>query len=814
MTDGQTSAQCPSCGRFVGPYDKCPYCGADVGRRMSLRAFQYGSLALAVIGLAVLLLIARRSQPPTVEIGNLVGTMNWAYVRIEGTVVRQPTYDPESQALKFWLWDGTGEILVTAYRSEAETLLAEDRVPVMGDRAAVEGTLRIKGDFQYLILNAPQNFEVQPAPATEMTIAEASAAPLYQKVTVRGVVREERTPYAGLHIITLRDETGKIDVTLPTTATALGGDLPPLQVGRTVQVTGAVDQYKGTPQISVGRGRDVTLLDEEIAIAPERSIADLSAADVGSMAQVEGTIAKVNPFSAGVKFTLDDGTGKITLLLWQDLYDALTGRIALEEGATVRAVGEVAEYRGELEIVPELPTDVTLLAAAEQIVAERRLGELSADDVGRTVRVEGVLKSLQTFSAGVKGALDDGTGTVTLLLWQDVYDALPKPEEVTPGAVLRIVGEVAEYRGELEVVPQVAADVAVVGRMELPVEEVAIGQISAADVGRTVQVAGQITGWELFSQGVKYTLDDGTGTITLLVWQDLYDRDDTFTKLAEGFWVRVRGEIAEYQGTLEIIPQVPADVEITQGGPIAQMTPTPFLPQPTDVPTSQPTDLPTPDLPIPTPTPTPQPTDPPAPTPTPTAETRSIGQITAADVGRTVTLAQAGVAEVAYFSKGIKYTLTDATGSITLLLWQNVVEELADRYDLFPGSQVQVVGQVDEYRGELEIVPQAGTDVVVLHRGDRPPVEERAAGEITASDEGRVFIVEGTAARIEGDTWRKIWLNDGTGEILVYVPERVVAYLPAGLGVGVRLRIIGEVDIYKGAIEIIPRAGADVEVRP
>jgi hypothetical protein len=45
------------------------------------------------------------------------------------------------------------------------------------------------------------------------------------------------------------------------------------------------------------------------------------------------------------------------------------------------------------------------------------------------------------------------------------------------------------------------------------------------------------------------------------------------------------------------------------------------------------------------------------------------------------------------------------------------------------------------------------------------------------------------------------------------VPEREAEYLPAGIGAGVRLRVTGEVDIYQGQLEIIPLAGADVEVQ-
>ena len=146
-------------------------------------------------------------------------------------------------------------------------------------------------------------------------------------------------------------------------------------------------------------------------------------------------------------------------------------------------------------------------------------------------------------------------------------------------------------------------------------------------------------------------------------------------------------------------------------------------------------------------------------------------------------------------------------------MWQDVLEEIAGRHDLLPGSQVQVTGRVDEYEGELEIVPGAGEEVTVLNRGGRPPVEERAVAEVKPADEGRVLTVQGRLTRIEGRGWLRLWVEDGTGEILVFCPERMAAYLPAGLGPGTGLRVTGEVDIYQGTLEIIPLAGADVEVQ-
>jgi DNA/RNA endonuclease YhcR with UshA esterase domain len=215
------------------------------------------------------------------------------------------------------------------------------------------------------------------------------------------------------------------------------------------------------------------------------------------------------------------------------------------------------------------------------------------------------------------------------------------------------------------------------------------------------------------------------------------------------------------------------------------------------------------------PTALPSPTETPSPTTVsvPSIETRTIGSITPGDRGKLIGIAAAGISEVDYFSKGVKYTLTDGSGEIILLVWQNVMEEISGRYDLFPGSQVQVMGEIEVYDGDLEIIPRKGANVVVLDRGDRPPIEERAAGKITPSDEGRIFAVSGIATRTESDGWLKMWLNDGSGEILIFVPGRTVEYLPQGIAVGCQLRVIGEVDIYQGVIEIIPRAGIDVELR-
>jgi DNA/RNA endonuclease YhcR with UshA esterase domain len=404
-------------------------------------------------------------------------------------------------------------------------------------------------------------------------------------------------------------------------------------------------------------------------------------------------------------------------------------------------VGAVDLYRDEVQVSIGRPADLIVLDGAPAAAPPRPIGRLSAIDVGALVAVEGSLAEVAPFSAGVRGRLTDGSGTVTLLLWQDYYDSLPPSAVPGPGDAVRVQGRVAEYRGELEIVPELPGDVLVLSRFE------------AAPGSEPPAIA----------QGP-------TASPTL--------------------------------------PATPS-AEPSQG-PTAQPSAQPSA-QPTASPPA-PSSTPTP---APSPTPVPLPTAPPSatPPPTPAAEIRPIASITADDVDRTLTVELAGIAAVDYLSKGVKYTLTDASGSIALLIWQDVLEEVAPRHDLLPGSQVRVTGRIDQYQGELEIVPRGGDDVTVVDRGGRPPVEERAVADIAAPDEGRVFTVQGALSRIEGRGWLRLWLHDGTGEMLVFCPERLVPYLPPGLGPGTPLRVTGEVEIYQGSLELVPLAGADVEVR-
>ena len=446
-------SNCPSCGRHAGPYEACPYCGARLAGRTPIRVVKIAAILLATVGLVALWFAATRAEVPLIQIGQAGATMNMAYVRIQGRCTREPSYDPESDYLSFWLADETGEIRVSAYRAETREIISLGLVPGLGDQVEVAGTLRVREDFLALTINVPEQLAVTRAEPVDLDIGAIVPDDLYLRVRVRGQIYSIFEPFDGLTLITIRDQTGEIPIAVSEDLEALSGPASRLSAGQSVEVVAAVSAYGDTPQLVPASMTDIVVLDRGLGIAIEKPIGQLSGEDEGQLAIVQGTIVDVSQFSSGVKYTVDDGTGTIVVLLWQDVHAALPDAAALDVGAEVKVQGEISEYEGELELIPEWPEDVEVLAAAPvpEMVA---VGALTAADRGRQVVVQGTLGQPDFFSAGVKFALDDGTGTIVLLLWQNVYDEIPDAARMVDGTRVEIKGRIDEFEGELQIVPE------------------------------------------------------------------------------------------------------------------------------------------------------------------------------------------------------------------------------------------------------------------------------------------------------------------------------------------------------------------------
>ena len=715
---------CPSCGREVGSHVACPYCGANLKRRMTIALFGLLAIVLAAGGLALLYVASVNAAVPVVRIGQIQATMNYAYVRVEGVVRRSASFNSEAESLSFWVDDGSGQMLVTAFRPAAGALVESDRVPSIGDRVVVEGALRVRDETPSLTLNTAGALAITRITdsASLREIASITPDDALAPVTVRGQVRAVRQPYDGLRLITLRDASGEIDLAIEREAVQVGAPPPDVRIGDPIEATGVVTLFRDAPQVTVTRGDHVAVLDQPIVLAEVEPIRSLGDDDIGRWVRVQGTIARIAPFSAGVKFTLSDPQGRdVTLLLWHDVFNALPDAAGWQIGAEVVAQGPIHSFRGDLEIAPELSLDVSILTHAVDeepaTLSLTPLGAITPEDIGRTVFISGTIESIDRFENGVRFRLDDDTGSIRLVLFSNVYDQLENADDLREGVSVSALGRVGEFGGALEVVPPNGASVR----------------------------------------------------------------------------ARVGAQVAEAAPAVTITPR-----------------PTPEAPPAT--PTSVPAAVVTP-----TARPTPGPATAIAVTPTLTSgAATAINALDNTWIGQAVTV-RGRVVETHSFSAGFRFILNDGTGSIGLVLFDGRYREVKNPAGLNLGAQVFVEAEVVEYNGALELQPASGENVVVEQPGSTAGIETRAIHTLSGADIGRLATIAGDVLRVEGFSAGVIaFVNDGTGELRVVIFSNVLNYVPnaPSLQAGARARVTGAVDEFNGVLELVPALGYDVTVNP
>lgn len=236
--------------------------------------------------------------------------------------------------------------------------------------------------------------------------------------------------------------------------------------------------------------------------------------------------------------------------------------------------------------------------------------------------------------------------------------------------------------------------------------------------------------------------------------------------------------------------------------PTFTITPTPKPPTPTLTPTLTPTIPPLPTY-----------TSPPQPTSVPTVATIAISEI-ASQAGNEITITGQVIA-TASFSGGYKFTLSDGTGQVVLLLWNNIYDACWDAPTLNLGATATATGTVGQFEGEWQIEPDFGGDVKVLTAGGIPP--EQAIGTLGNYMGQRVTII-GQISRVEGtSSGAKLFVADATGEILVFVWNNTLNRIPNNVPLGVpgtAVRVVGYVQEFRSNREIIPVLPYDVVVLP
>ncbi len=263
----------------------------------------------------------------------------------------------------------------------------------------------------------------------------------------------------------------------------------------------------------------------------------------------------------------------------------------------------------------------------------------------------------------------------------------------------------------------------------------------------------------------------------------MFDHLENAAGLADGAQVLALGRLAEYRGELEIIPTRADDVKISAPLAVAnnQATPHPGM---TTASAAAPTRRPTR-------------------TPTPVPVARTISSLTKADKDARVIVTGA-ITRVTPFSQGMRYSLDDGTGSIILLIWTDVLNAMSSRDLLVEGAQVRVLGKVDVFNEELEVIPDEADDVNLTRRSPLPTPSSRTIASLSTADLDRTVRIQGTIAGISDFSRGKyVQLRDDSGEILVAVFANILEPIQSKLVAGARVRVQGKVNLFRGELEVI-----------
>ncbi len=416
------------------------------------------AVTVALLGLLALGWAAHKTEIPSIAVSEAGGMMNFATVRLHGTVAPGPTYDPGSEYLGFWIEGETGEVRVNAYRDVTRDLIHAGTLPLPGDLITVAGTLRVRDDFVSLTLNAAEHLELT-RPAPEAVLArEVTPLDEGRRLVLAGEVQAVESPYEGLTLITLADESGSLIVALDAALAPLTGPFPEIVAGQHLEVAGTIVLYRGTPQLTPPEPSDVRVLAETpptpAPLVPQ-ALASVMTLAPGTKVCARGRIVELIGLKGGVKATLDDGSAQLPVVLWSRVYDALPDPSRVDVGAEIEVTADVAHYQGAPELMPASPSDVVVLEPAPP-PPWVGVAELSVHDAGRVVRVRGVVDGVWGFSQGVKLQLNDGTGVVDVVLWADLYDRLDRKPET--GLPVEIRGVVERYQDAPELIPRSIQD--------------------------------------------------------------------------------------------------------------------------------------------------------------------------------------------------------------------------------------------------------------------------------------------------------------------------------------------------------------------
>ncbi len=283
--------------------------------------------------------------------------------------------------------------------------------------------------------------------------------------------------------------------------------------------------------------------------------------------------------------------------------------------------------------------------------------------------------------SSVSFTLDDGTGDIEVKVYRKKAQVLVDAGKV-PRAGDRIAmdGSLNVSADRTTLYLQVPENLEILEHAK--VEKTTLGDISSQRVGEIVSVTCLIEAVRPPNAGKQpwiLEIKDDTGRMKLTIWQSIVGQLQNSELLTTGTLIKLRAEVSVYRNKVRLKLNSADGIEFLKNGPA-------------DTAMEEPSEVASPVVPI--------------------------SEVNAARDGEVLTLAGCLGAPRA-INRGVLYSLSDDSGRIELLIWDNKVSG-SGREQLDEGVHVRISGKIKLYKGKLEIIPQRDHDIRI--------VEDKAGG--------------------------------------------------------------------------------------
>ncbi|MEM4204620.1 MAG: hypothetical protein QXS54_11175 [Candidatus Methanomethylicaceae archaeon] len=360
---------------------------------------------------------------PAVNIGDLSLTYNFAHIKIRGNVSELPSYNEDTGLLRITVNDGTGTLDVRAYSNIALELINSGRVPAPGDYVEVEGTLRIRSPtYKYLILNSAKQLHATRKPIENATISQIIPSwkdYLFKRLRV-SVIFGEITRYANAWKVDAYDPLNATNyITMYFTFSYVGiaggyDKLPMFEGGTIVTLEASVIEYDAAPELV-----PITFENANISLVPLYSINQINMTLVGTVARISGrvtsSVSSTITGASGVRFNVNDGTGTLEVICWDDRGLNSTNKIpAYNDNLTI--VGLVGTYEGTLQFQAFGEACIIL---ARDVVLLSNISDITSSD-GRYISLTEKIASIITVGWDVYLNFSTGSTTIFAVITDEI----------------------------------------------------------------------------------------------------------------------------------------------------------------------------------------------------------------------------------------------------------------------------------------------------------------------------------------------------------------------------------------------------------